>query len=135
VIYHRYVGGRGILPFLSYFISERRRENVLYILLYGPDRQNILIRSQDVGRKREKEQTVKKEYGRDRGLAEHYTIKIEIPAIYIKILHLPPVYLLFGRIIGSASRFFSPRTSGINRSVWFEECPKQIIRNLTILKE
>lgn len=58
----------------------------------------------------------------NRGLAKRYAIKIEIPAVHIKILHLSPVYLLFGRIIGNASRFFGPRTSNIDRGIWFEEC-------------
>jgi hypothetical protein len=71
----------------------------------------------------------------DRGLAERYTIKIEIPAVYIKILHLPPVDLLFGRIIYNASGFFRPRTSGVYRGVWFKECPKQIVRDLAVLKK
>ncbi len=71
----------------------------------------------------------------DRGFAEHYAIEIEIPAVYIKIPYLLPVYLLFGRIIGNTSRVFGPRTSSKDRGVWFEECPEQIIRNLTMLEE
>jgi hypothetical protein len=71
----------------------------------------------------------------DRGLAERYAIKIEIPAVYIKILHLLHVYLLFGRIIGNVSWFFSLRTNGVDRGVWFKECLEQIIRDLTMLEE
>ena len=47
----------------------------------------------------------------DKGLAERYAIKIEILAVYIKILYLPLVYLLFGKIISNVSRFFGLRTS------------------------
>jgi hypothetical protein len=53
----------------------------------------------------------------DKGLAERYVIKIEIPAVYIKILYLLYVYLLFNRIISNALWFFSPRTNSVNRGV------------------
>ena len=71
----------------------------------------------------------------DKGLAERYTIKIEIPTVYIKILYLLPINLLFDRIIYNVSRFFCPRTSSVYRGVWFKECLKQIVRNLAVLKK
>jgi hypothetical protein len=71
----------------------------------------------------------------NRGFAKRYDIEIEIPAVHIKIPHLLPVYLLFGRIIGNVSRVFGPRISSKDRGVWFKECPEQIIRDLTMLEE
>jgi hypothetical protein len=71
----------------------------------------------------------------DRGLTERYAIEIEIPAVYIKIPYLLPIYLFFGRIIGNTSRVFGPRTSSIDRGIWFKEYLEQIIRNFTMFEE
>lgn len=71
----------------------------------------------------------------DRRLPKHMAIVIQIPTFHLVVLQPIACLSLFTVIVHNAPWFLSTKASRVDHGVWLEECPKQIVRDFTILQK